>query len=200
MKRYLFLISLVFYVLFFSNDKSHQIISNSNVLDLKVEAQNAFNYLNLIRQNPSAYSSEIGIDLNYVSSKHKLVWNSSLQKTAEKKAQDMANRNYFEHVDPEGYGMNYFINKNGYTLTKEFLENKRVNSFESIAYGRGIGNELIKLLMIDKGYEHKPGHRNHLLGITDFWSNCSDIGIGIAYNPNSKYKYYACFLIAKHDF
>lgn len=200
MKKYLVLIAILLTMVACSEDDSNPVVNNPDGLDLSQEARNGYEYLNSVRLNPSAYSNEIGTDLSYVKSRHKLVWNSNLQKAAEIKARDMANRNYFEHVDPEGYGMNYHINKNGYTLIPDFLKNKSDNFFESIAAGVGKGKDFIKMLILDKGFEQNPGHRKHLLGIDDFWANCYDIGIGIAYNPNSQYRYYACVLVAKHDF
>ena len=80
---------------------------------LKEEAQKAYQYLNEVRQHPSAFSEEIGVDLRYVQAVPKLVWSNELAQAAEKKALDMATRDYFDHVDPDGYGMNYWIVKAG---------------------------------------------------------------------------------------
>ncbi len=44
------------------------------------------------------------------------------------------------------------------------------------------------------------GHREHLLGVSDFYANALDIGIGFAANPDSRYRYYWVVVIAKHDF
>jgi len=40
-------------------------------------------------------------------------------------------------------------------------------------------------------------HRKQLLGITDFYSECTDIGIGFARNPKSKYRTYMSIVIAR---
>lgn len=166
---------------------------------LREEAQKAFQYLNEVRQNPSAFSQEIGVKLGYVESRPKLEWSNELAKAAERKAMDMAQRNYFDHVDPEGYGMNYWIVLAGYTLPDDWVSKKSSNTFESIQAGLSTGKEAVKSLLLDKG-TNPPGHRNHLLGIEPFWSNCTDIGIGLARNPDSEYEYYMCVLVAKHDF
>lgn len=166
---------------------------------LKEEAQKAFEYLNEVRQNPSAFSEEIGVDISYVQPTPKLEWNNELAHAAEMKALDMAKRNYFGHVDPEGYGMNYWIVRAGYKLPEDWIKNKSINNFESIQAGLSDGKEIIQSLVLDEG-TNPPGHRNHLLGIDSFWSNCTDIGIGIASNSDSEYRFYTCILIAKHDF
>src|SRR5262249_33785634 len=82
----------------------------------KNEAQSAFQYLNQVRQNPAAFGNEIGADLSQVQPRPALVWYDELARVAELKAQDMANRNYFGHVTPEGYGINVLIAFAGYTL------------------------------------------------------------------------------------
>jgi uncharacterized protein YkwD len=166
---------------------------------LEEEALKAYQYLNEVRRHPSKYSEEIGVDLGYVQALPALTWSEELARAAEKKALDMAKRDYFDHVDPEGYGMNYWIVKAGYKLPDAWIKKKSFNNFESIQAGLSSGVEIIKNLILDEGTD-PPGHRNHLLGILPFWSNCKDIGIGIARNPDSEYEYYTCVLIAKHDF
>lgn len=166
---------------------------------LREEAQIAFQYLTKVRQNPSAFSQEIGVDLSYVQPRSKLNWSNELAEAAERKAMDMAKRDYFDHIDPEGYGMNYWIVKAGYELPDDWIVHKSSNNFESIQAGLSSGKEAIMSLILDEGTE-PPGHRNHLLGIEPFWSNCTDIGIGIARNPDSEYEYYTCILVAKHNF
>ncbi|KPK80713.1 MAG: hypothetical protein AMS27_16275 [Bacteroides sp. SM23_62_1] len=166
---------------------------------LREEAQKAFRYLNDVRQNPASFSQEIGVNLSYVQPTPKLKWSDELAEAAEKKAMDMARRDYFDHVDPEGYGMNYWIVKAGYELPADWYSKKSSNNFESIQAGLATGKEAIMSLILDEGTD-PPGHRNHLLGIEPFWSNCTDVGIGIARNPDSEYEYYTCVLVAKHDF
>lgn len=166
----------------------------------KAEAQQAFAYLNQIRTKPEKFQQKFPF-----LSKHKirttaLIWNDQLAKVAETKALDMAKRKYFAHVDPEGYGMNYYINKGGYKLNKDWLKNKRSNNFESLAYGLKDGASTINTLIIDKGIPGF-GHRKHLLGIGDWNRSLTDIGIGFAsIERNTGYlETYVCIIIAKHD-
>jgi len=160
--------------------------------------QEAVEYLNNVRANPNAYSNEIGVSLIDVDPMHPLKWNANLAAAAQRKAQDMADRNYFAHVDPDGYGMNYFIQNAGYQLISDFLSENASNNFESLSAGSATPKASIIALIKDEGVVGY-GHRKHLLAIDDFWKPCYDIGIGWGYNANSTYKTYCCVLIAKHD-
>ena len=173
--------------------------NNSNYYNSSNEIENALMYLNAVRRNPSAYSTEIGVDLSGVQPLHELRWNQALAKAAQAKAQDMVDRNYFGHVDPDGGGMNFKINAAGYKLRDSWLSSFSNNNFESLAAGHQSGKESIIMLIYDDGASNSnAGHRRHLLGIDPFWSDCYDIGIGMA--KGGEYGYYWCILIAKHDF
>lgn len=166
----------------------------------KGEAQRAFQYLNQIRTNPLKFQDKFPFLTKHKITKTALAWNNQLAKVAETKALDMAKRKYFAHVDPEGYGMNYHINKGGYKLSKDWLRHKSSNNFESLAYGLQDGPATINTLIIDKGVSGL-GHRKHLLGIGDWNSSLTDIGIGFAsIEREAGYlETYVCIIIAKHD-
>jgi len=117
---------------------------------------------------------------------------------AQKKAQDMIDRSYFGHVNPDGDGINILIHEAGYKLVDGFISGRSANYFESIGAGYSGGVAGIKALILDKE-TNPPGHRNHLLGIDSFWSNCADIGIGYA-TGGGDYGTYMVIIIAKHDF
>lgn len=163
-----------------------------------LELQEALDFLNNVRANPNAYSNEIEVSLIDIEPMHPLKWNVNLAAAAQRKAQDMADRNYFAHVDPDGYGMNYFIQKAGYQLISDFLVEKASNNFESLSAGSETLKKSIIALIKDEGVVGY-GHRKHLLAIDNFWKPCYDIGIGWGYNANSTYKTYCCVLIAKHN-
>lgn len=164
------------------------------------EAKSAFQYLNKIRTNPEMFGTQFSFLSKQKITKTALTWNDRLAKVAETKALDMANRKYFSHVDPEGYGINYYINKGGYKLHKDWLRNKSSNNFESLAYGLPDAETTINTLLIDKGVSGL-GHRKHLLGIDSWNSSLTDIGIGFAtIDRNAGYtETYVCIIIAKHD-
>lgn len=204
MKRIIYTALIYFFglALLTSSQKTETSVNASQQTTTCVgELKAAFDYLNAVRANPAAYSEEIGVDLSGVEARPALVWNETLAKVAKEKADDMAARNYFAHVNPEGYGMNYFINKAGYTLEPSWVEKVSNNFFESLSAGVEGGKAFIIQLINDGGASNaQAGHRRHLLGMDDFWKSCVDIGIGRAYNENSTYRYYTCVIIAKHTF
>lgn len=165
----------------------------------KSEAKKAFNLINDIRKNPSAYSTEMGVDLSGVQTRVALNWDNALAKVAQDKAEDMANNNYFSHTDLNGYGVNYYIYEAGYDIPESWRKNKSDNYFENIAAGNSTAEATVKQLVYDSGADNSSaGHRASLLGISNWCSNCTDIGIGYAYNANSTYKHYWSIIIAKH--
>lgn len=163
----------------------------------KQEARKAYEYLNQVRQSPKDFSKEIKLNLSSVKSMPGLVWNDTLAAVAEARAMDMAEKAYFGHVNKKGEGINIQINRAGYTLPPEFFKNKKENSFESIAMGPPSGVEAIQGLILDKGI-NPPNHRKHLLGMTSFWANCYDCGIGFVRTDDPKKPTYICVIIAKH--
>lgn len=178
--------------------------SNSEVVDDNTSNDNAteaFKLINAVRNNPSAYSDQMGVDLSGVESRSALTWNTALAKVAQAKAEDMANNNYFSHTDLDGYGVNYYVYQAGYEIPESWYSDKSSNYFENIAAGHGTGAETVKQLIYDSGASNSSaGHRSSLLGISDWNSNCTDIGIGYAYNANSTYKHYWSIIIAKHNY
>lgn len=177
-------------LLFFS-----QITAQPN--SVPAEAIRAFDYLNNVRKNPSGFSKETGCDLGGVKTLPALVWNDTLAKVAVAKAMDMAKRNYFAHVSPDGKGINVMIHEAGYTLSPKWIQKKSDNFFESLHAGNEDGATSIKSLIIDKGTPGK-GHRKHLLGITDFYEKNTDIGIGYVRDEKSLYKVFMVVIIARH--
>jgi uncharacterized protein YkwD len=168
------------------------------VIDKK-EAQKAYKLLNDIRTNPSKYYSEFDFLKTSAITNKKLVWNDTLAKVAEQKAFDMAKRDYFKHVDPDGRGINYYTKKSKYSLLPNWTKDQKANNFESIVAGSENGEEAIKILIIDEG-EPTLGHRKHLLGINKWNAALKDIGIGyVKSDAGSKYPTYVSIVIAMHS-
>ncbi len=161
------------------------------------EAQSAFNFLNRVRTDPQAHEKEYKF-LEDVKAMPALRWNDTLARVAEARALDMAKKNYFGHVDPDGYGVNYHMNKAGYSLPAEWLKDRGANYFESLGAGASSGINAIENLIIDANTP-SLGHRRHLLGMTDWDASLVDIGIGYVTSDNSKFSSYACVIIAKHN-
>lgn len=190
MRNFLFLILFIFG---FSSIQAQELSASRD------QALMAFELLNKIRQNPKSYSKELPINPKVIKAMPALKWNDALAKVAEEKALDMATKNYFSHVDAKGCGINFYINKGGYKLNKDFLKKKDQNNFESIQAGATDGEDAIRKLIIDKGVP-SLGHRYHLLGVGDWNSTLYDIGIGFVYaDPDDKFKSYVSVIIAKHD-
>ncbi len=175
------------------------IAGDNSIKTLDSEAKAAFEYLNKIRAKPSAFSKQIKANLNYVEPRPSLNWNDILAQVARNKALDMANRNYFSHINPEGEGINILISRAGYPLKKEWFADKAMNTFESIASGYETGIEVIKGLILDKRVP-SLGHRNHLLGIGEWYGSFDEIGIGFVVNPNSLQGTYICIIIARKGY
>ncbi|OQP56356.1 CAP domain-containing protein [Niastella populi] len=171
---------------------------NNNPFIVKEEAQQAFQLINTIRSSPEKYYKELQLSSKLRITRTPLRWNDTLARVAEAKALDMAKRNYFNHVNPDGYGINFFINQSGYKLNTDWLKDKKENFFESIASGHDSGIAAVKSLIIDEGDATK-GHRNHLLGVTDWDASLYDIGIGFVKSDGGDYQSYICIIIAKHN-
>ena len=184
--------------------KSNTLVSTFNFIKQeptvsKTEQTKIFRLLNKVRANKTKYQTSFKIDPSIKINKKQLVYNKFLESAAEQKALDMANRNYFNHINPDGFAMNYFINEAGYKLPANYLTSINLNYFESIGAGVNNGEAMLKFLIIDDGVP-SFGHRNHLLGVGDFNKSLVDIGIGFVNtdSANSAFITYCCILIAKH--
>lgn len=163
--------------------------------DIKEAVEANFKELNAVRQNPALYAARYKLPaLRKLPKKHALVWDETLARLAQQKAEDMAKANYFGHVDKQGKGMNYYLWEAGYPLPHFFSREARANNVESIAANTEGPMGFVQQLIEDKGVP-SLGHRRHLLGLDDKDTPTTHIGIGIAYNPNSRYKYYCSILI-----
>ncbi len=173
----------------------------SEYLD-RSEAKLAFEYLNKVRVNPDAYSQPMGVDLSYVDPRATLVWNDILQKVAEEKALDLVNRNYFAHVNPDGYAINYYMDKAGYPMEDNWISKPTNNYFESLAANSTpnmSGQAFIDQLIIDEGVP-SLGHRKHLLGIDSvfaFNSTLDECGFAVTRKIGTTYTNYIVCIIAK---
>ena len=162
---------------------------------LQVAIKNSFLELNQVRQNPALYAVKYKLPaLKKIQKIHALTWDTTLARLAQQKAEDMANRNYFSHQDKKGRGMNYYLWKANYPLPGVFSKKVSDNGVESIVANTEGPEGFIQQLIVDQGVRNL-GHRKHLLGLEHFKEN-THIGIGIAYNPRSTYKYYCSILIA----
>ena len=186
-KRTVILIKFFTFLILFSSLPGQ----GTGSFDSEAECMKAFEYLNKVRANPEAFSAEIGVSLKGIKPLPALIWDERLARSAQKKAGDMAGRNYFSHVSPDGIGANYIAQQEGYVFPDYYGTGKSNNYIESISAGALSGPGHIINLLNDGGASNAAaGHRCHLLGLKDFWAKHIHAGIGMAYNPASTYKYY----------
>ncbi len=107
---------------------ANPLFAQKNIKIDRSEARQAYEYLNKIRTNPEKYRRTLQISNIHQVTRTKLNWNDKLAKAAEYRAYDMANRNYFDHSNPEGIGPNFYIQKAGYDLNKDWLKRKSNNN------------------------------------------------------------------------
>lgn len=166
-------------------------------LDLGQARRASFRELNQVRQNPALYATKYRtLALATLSKKAPLTWDTTLARLAQRKAEDMARRNYFAHQDQRNKGMNYYLWQAGYPLPARYSKGDQANEVESIACDTEGPTNFIQQLIVDEGIP-SLGHRKHLLGLNDYSGlPATQVGIGIAYDARSRYKYYCCILIA----
>jgi uncharacterized protein YkwD len=157
--------------------------------DTKVMAIEAYAYLNDFRSMPQTYARRIGLFLPYTQKAKPLHWNYKLAEVAQNKAEDMAKNNYFNHEDSKKKGPNQRVAFAGFKLPSNYLLDSEANNVESLAAGATNGIESINQLISDKGI-YPPAHRIHLLALDPFYSDHTEVGIGVACFASSTYKYY----------
>jgi uncharacterized protein YkwD len=111
--------------------------------------------------------------INRVRAEHHLLPLSAakdLSVVARLHSQDMAARNYFSHVSPEGDNVRKRIARNGITNWNRLAEN--------IAMNYGFGNPATIAV---KGWLESPSHRHNILD-----ENLTETGIGVALDAKGR--------------
>jgi uncharacterized protein YkwD len=152
-------------------------------------------YLNQVRSDPVAYANHNRFSSNNLAPTPALNWNPQLAAVARQKAESMARHNYFAHTDPNGSGPNQRLVQAGYRLPKSYPLDPAANTTESLASGASNGIEAVDQLLIDQGLPDAE-HRVHLLAMEPTYRTHTEVGVGIACNPNSTYLYYYVILTA----
>lgn len=134
--------------------------------------------LNKARSDPPAYGKSIGLDLTGVAPQRALAVNAELMASSRFRANDMLKRDYFSHVDPDGFGPNSRALEKGYVLGKHYKRSKETNNIEAIAAGDESPADILKSLIIDDGVPDL-GHRKQLLAMQEFHALAREIGVGI---------------------
>jgi uncharacterized protein YkwD len=123
-----------------------------------------------------------------------LQWDDSLANIARKHSRDMAKRNFFDHVSPDGHDMMHRYGQDGYTCSvrvgstfytgaENILQN---NLYDSVRTVNGVAsydwNSLDKIAETTvQGWMKSPGHRRNIL--TPHWGR---EGIGVVIAPDDK--------------
>lgn len=122
-----------------------------------------------------------------------LTCNPLLVDVARQRAADMAQRDYFDHVNPDGAGPNSMVRSAGYRLPDYYDQSPPGNNVESIAAGFDTAEATWE------GWVNSPHHRSHVLAEEPFFTEQSEYGIGYYYEPNSYYQHYWVLLTALPD-
>lgn len=105
--------------------------------------------------------------------------NEILSKVARARAEDMAQRNYFSHTDPDGHQANFLVSQAGYALPNYFPANS--NNVESIGLNYATAAE------VWQAWKNSPAHRIHVLGEEPFFADETDYGLGYAESNIGRY-------------
>jgi hypothetical protein len=138
--------------------------------------------LNDARANPAAYGASIGLDLSYIAPAPPLAWDARLEQAATLDAQDMNNRAFFAHVNPDGLDPGQRIANASYPAW---------TWGESITAGSALAGpaDALRTLIIDQGVADL-GHRNHLLANGSPNNLQRQVGIGIVQGGSGPYQNY----------
>lgn len=113
-----------------------------------------------------------------------LILDPIIEGVARARAKDMAVRNYFSHVNPDGVAANYLLRQAGYQLPAWWGTDPTANYVESIASGSP------SAAVTWTAWMNSPPHKVHLLAQNSFFATETHYGVGYYYDPNSAYQYY----------
>lgn len=100
-----------------------------------------------------------------------------LARVARERAEDMAQRHYCSHVNPDNLGPNYLVTQAGYVLPSFYSTAPDANNIEAIACGHTTAEAAWQAWM------NSSSHRTQLLGLDPFFADQIEYGIGYVYDP-----------------
>jgi uncharacterized protein YkwD len=121
--------------------------------------------------------------------KNRMTLDPILTAVARARAQDMATRRYFSHVNPDGLGPNFLVCAAGYALPSGW-GGRSGNFIESIGAGHATAGEAWEAWM------RSPMHRTHLLAQSSFYRDQTNFGIGSYSDPSSPFRRYWVIITA----
>lgn len=124
-----------------------------------------------------------------------LICDPILAQVARARAADMAQRDYFDHVNLDGYGPNYLVTQAGYVLPDWYSQSPDANNIESIGAGYPTAQAVWDAWLVS------PGHRRHVLAgeggtANNFYATQEAYGIGYWEEADSRYRRYWVVLTA----
>ena len=100
---------------------------------------------------------------------------------ARKKAEDMAKRQFFSHIDPDGYGPNFAAYHAGYDIPNFSPASNTIESI-GVRHQNGLSGQQAADIIFAAWLE-SPGHRRHVLAEVDQFKNQPAYGVGYAFAP-----------------
>lgn len=123
-----------------------------------------------------------------------MLWHPVLHEVARAHACDMAHRDYFGHVSPEGVGPNVRAASAGYRLPDWYDADEQGNNIESLALRAPTSSPVVTL----EQWIASPDHRRHVLAESEFRSEQFDTAIGYcAVERDGMTRHYWAFLSAR---
>lgn len=142
---------------------------------------NARAIFELIRQHPDQ-----GRD------RDKMVWHDTLAWVAEQRCKRQAEQGWTGHIDPWGYGPNWYVRDAGIKLPDGYGTDDDANNIESVSHN-GDGSVQGQGGTWD-AWMRSPGHRIHLLGEEPTFAAQVLVGVGYYYLKTSAKRHYWCVL------
>jgi len=134
----------------------------------------------IVRPSPSEAALILTMQDHPGQGRPTLIVHGTLMEVAEAHAADMAERGYFDHINPDGINANGRVIDAGYPLPYAY----DANSIESIAAGHQTVQEAWDAWM------GSPPHRAHLLAEDDFFVDQVYVGVGHVFVEGSEYGHY----------
>ncbi|HVP94127.1 MAG TPA: CAP domain-containing protein [Methanoregulaceae archaeon] len=119
--------------------------------------------------------------------KSSFVYDSKLSDIARDDAVDMATRNFFDHINPDGEGPTERAKRHGYDVEKDYHTYYRIGVGENIAmvqHIQGTPDEVAQFIV--NAWMNSPDHRENILDLNG--ADYTNLGVGVAYDSvNDKY-------------
>ncbi len=141
---------------------------------------------------PNVYEAALGELLvnSALQQRETMIYNPALTQIAREHAMDMATRDYFGSVDPNGVGPNFRVRQAGYPLPEHYSDELNGNNLETTIAGFVTPEKAWEALSIDGGNTHAIG--NH-----EGYRTQTEYGIGYAFVEGSKHERYWVIIITE---